>query len=252
VRQLQSRRYDRMEAYFDALEHDVPVTERLGRAMMTSTAATQLNLDAGEDPAARWHLLHDLGPVMIAAFANSPAHGWKSARQRIWQGLDPVRTAPPVGADPVTAYAEMALDAPVMLETGRGRFRDWVFSADPPTTHDLDEHLTTLFPPVRPRGWFEVRYLDAQPVEWWAVPIAVLSSLLDDPLAASLAAEAAAPARGLWERAGRDGLDDPVLHQAAQRCFAIALDSLDRHDPLLVGLVSRFAESRIDQRKAVS
>lgn len=251
-RQLNSRRYDAMEAYFDELEAEVPVAHRVGRAMMSSTAATQLNLDIGMDHAARWHLLHDLGPVMIAAFANSPQHGWKSSRQRIWQRLDPARTAPPVGLDPVTAYSEFVLDAPVMLHRGRGRFRDWVLSADPPTTDDLAEHLTTLFPPVRPRGWFEVRYLDAQPLEWWAVPIAVMTALLDDPLAAAEAAVAAAPARGRWSTAGRVGLEDPVLHEAARRCFSIALESLGRHDPLLVGLVSRFADQQVDQRKAVS
>ncbi len=29
-----------------------------------------------------------------------------------------------------------------------------------PTTADLDTHLTTLFPPVRLRGYLELRYLD--------------------------------------------------------------------------------------------
>ena len=45
----------------------------------------------------RWRLLHEIGPVMVAAFANSPVHagrdtGWKSARQRVWQRLDRERT----------------------------------------------------------------------------------------------------------------------------------------------------------------
>ena len=51
---------------------------------------------------------------------------------------------------------------------------------DAPDAEDLSTHLTTLFPPVRPRGWFEVRYLDAQPWPWWPVPMAVLHALLDD------------------------------------------------------------------------
>jgi glutamate--cysteine ligase len=252
LRQLVSPRYDAMEAYFDQLEPTVPMPERVGRAMMTSTAATQVNLDAGTQLAARWQLLHDLGPVLVAAFANSPVRlgrssGWKSSRQQIWQSLDPTRTAPRQGSDPVTAYAELALDAPVMMQPARGRFRDWVLSADPPSVDDLDLHLTTLFPPVRARGWFEVRYVDAQPLEWWPVPVAVLSTLVDDPAAASLAAEAAEPARGLWEVAGRCGLEDPVLRRAANRCFEIAVDSLSRQDPLLVGVVTRFADRYVER-----
>ena len=266
LRQLTSRRYDAMEAYFDQLEPATPVAERVGRAMMASTAAIQLNLDVGMDVTERWRLLHDLGPVLVAAFANSPtrlgrATGWKSSRQQIWQTLDPTHTRPPAGADPVGAFAELALDAPVMMLRHQARpwlpgpgftFREWVLSAprngrSGPTEDDLAYHLTTLFPPVRPRGWFEVRYVDAQPLEWWPVPVAVLGALLDDPVAASLAAEAAAPAHGRWEEAGRCGLEDPVLRRAAQRCFAIAIESLARHNPLLVGLVARFAETHTEQ-----
>lgn len=252
VRQLVSSRYDAMEAYFDALEQSTPVAHRVGRAMMTTTAATQVNLDMGVDPVARWRLLHDLGPVMVAAFANSPSRlgrqtGWKSSRQQIWQTLDPGRTAPPAGDDPAAAYSELALAAPVMMQPHRGTFRDWVQSADPPTTDDLDLHLSTLFPPVRPRGWFEVRYLDAQSLEDWPVPVAVLGALLDDPAAAELAAEAAAPARDLWARAAQVGLEDAVLSKAARRCFAIARASLERSDPTLVDAVARFTERYVDR-----
>lgn len=35
-----------------------------------------------------------------------------------------------------------------------------------PTLDDLAYHVTTLFPPVRPRGFLEVSYLDAQPQRW--------------------------------------------------------------------------------------
>jgi glutamate--cysteine ligase len=252
ARQLRSLRYDAMEAHFDRLESAVPEEERLGRAMMNTTAAIQLNVDVGTDPAVRWHLLHDLGPVMVAAFANSPMRlgrrtGWKSSRQQIWQTLDPLRTAPPPGPDPVQAYAELVLAAAPIMRPAHRTFRDWVLSADPPTCDDLDLHLTTLFPPVRARGWFEVRYVDAQPLEWWPVPVAVLMSLLDDAKASDLAADAAAPARGRWGLAARKGLDDPVLHRAARRCFEIAVDSLARKDALLVDVVSRFAEEYVER-----
>ena len=62
-------------------------------------------------------------------------------------------------------------------------FADWVGGAlhPPPTTADLDYHVSTLFPPVRPHGHLEVRYVDAQPGRQWALPVAVLGALLSDP-----------------------------------------------------------------------
>ena len=253
-RQLSHPRYDAMEAYFDAIDDD------LGRVMMTSTASVQVNLDIGRDPAdrdRRWQLLHTVGPTMVAAFANSPTHagartGWKSSRQRVWQGLDPQRTAAPAGADPVRAWTDYLLDARVMLERRNGpdwtvppgpTFRDWLDREDGPSADDMTVHMTTLFPPVRPRGWFEVRYLDAQPWEWWPVPMAVLSALVDDPVAAEAATLAC---RDLddWTGAARDGLGSPGLHEAAVACFDAALSALVRagEHPGLVARVAAFRD----------
>ena len=50
-----------------------------------------------------------------------------------------------------------------------------------PTVDDLDYHLTTLFPPVRPGGWLELRYLDALPDPWWRVAAAVVTALAARP-----------------------------------------------------------------------
>ena len=71
--------------------------------MMGSTASVQVCVDAGRESGGstgfrfRWRLLHALGPVLVAAFANSPlragrATGWKSTRQSVWARLDPGRT----------------------------------------------------------------------------------------------------------------------------------------------------------------
>ena len=92
-----------------------PDSAEMGPVMMTSTAALQVNLDIGadiDDGGRRWRLLHTVGPTMVAAFANSPVHagrdtGWKSARQRVWQHLDPARTSMPAGTDPATAWARL-------------------------------------------------------------------------------------------------------------------------------------------------
>lgn len=262
ARQLRHPRYDAMESYFSAVGDD------LGAVMMTSTASVQVNLDIGVDPddaARRWHLLHTVGPTMIAMFANSPIHagrvtGWKSTRQRVWQGLDRVRTAPPAGQDPETAWTDYVLAARVMLEHRAGddwrvepgpTFRDWLERPEPPTPEDLTLHMTTLFPPVRPRGWFEVRYLDAQPWRWWPVPMAVLSALLDDPLAARAAAQACA-GRDDWAGAARDGLAAPGLQDAALGCLDAAVDGLTRRGEAaeLVARVTAFRDTHTAHRRS--
>lgn len=68
VRVNPGARYRAMEQFFAASHSGVP-----GAAMMTSTAAIQVNLDAGpqEGWAERVRLAHALGPTMIAIAANS-------------------------------------------------------------------------------------------------------------------------------------------------------------------------------------
>jgi glutamate--cysteine ligase len=255
-RLLRTPRYDAMQDYFDR-------RGEAGLTMMTGTAAVQVNLDAGADAvdvARRWSLLHAVGPTLVAAFANSPMHlgrvtGWKSTRQRIVLAMDPTRRSAPRGPDPVTAWTEYALDAPVMMCRRQGdwlaspgfTFRDWVAGVAGfalPTEDDLAYHLTTLFPPVRPRGWLEVRYVDAQPRQWWPVPPAVLSALVADPIAADTVREATAVAPTSWEVAARQGLTDPALRRVAVRCFEAALSALPRLgvEPALITLVTDYLE----------
>ena len=81
----------------------------------------------------------------------------------------------------------------------------------PPTEDDLAYHLTTLFPPVRPRGWFEVRYLDAQHPRWWPVPVVLLATAVD---AADLDDR---PARGLRARHGRLAAGGPQRTRTTTR-----------------------------------
>jgi glutamate--cysteine ligase len=218
-----------------------------GLAMMTATAALQVNLEAG--PEAGWRdrvgLAHRLGPVLVAVSACSPllsghVTGWRSARQRVWGDLDQARCGPLLGGrDPAGEWAAYALSAPVMLVRdplhgtaepvrGRASFADWItgevtLGGRRPTAEDLDYHLTTLFPPVRPRGFLEVRYLDAAPEPWWPALAAVTTTLLDDPIAADAAAAACEPVATAWDRAAREGLLSPALHTAARACLAAAV-----------------------------
>ncbi|MFR0355694.1 ergothioneine biosynthesis glutamate--cysteine ligase EgtA [Streptomyces sediminimaris] len=251
------------EPRYDALEACLDRTGPAGRRMMCTSASVQIALDAGyEEPGPlghgrRWWLAHQLGAVLVAAFANSPLAGrrptgWRSTRQSLWLDIGPGRAgAPPLDRDPRRAWARHVLDAPVMCvrrddgpwDVPEGlTFREWAESGAPrpPTREDLDYHITTLFPPVRPRGFLELRMIDAQPGEdGWIVPLAVTAALFDDPEAAETAyrtvkplAERAlarpAPHNPLWIDAARDGLADPELHEAAITCFAAALEALPR------------------------
>lgn len=237
-------RYRAMEAFFEASE-----TGAAGAAMMTSTASVQVNLDAGPSDgwAGRVRLAHELGPTMIAIAANSPMLsgqfcGWQSARQRVWSQLDSARCGPVLGAsgdDPASDWARYALKAPVMLVNHREAdaepvaewlpFADWadgrvMLGGRRPTEADLDYHLTTLFPPVRPRQWLEIRYLDSVPDTIWPAVVFTLTTLLDDPAAAAVAAEATEPVATAWDRAAQLGLGDRHLRSAAHRCVLAAAE----------------------------
>ena len=94
----------------------------------------------------------------------------------------------------------------------------------PPTEADVDYHLTTLFPPVRPRGFLEIRYLDSVPDDVWPAVVFTLVTLLDDAGAADIATEATESVATAWDRAARIGLGDPRLQAAAIRCVEAAAD----------------------------
>ncbi|WP_110945829.1 ergothioneine biosynthesis glutamate--cysteine ligase EgtA [Streptomyces avicenniae] len=260
-RVLDSPRYRAMEDYFDR-------QGVAGRVMMRATASVQVCVDAGDDtdgPSGyrhRWQLAHRLGPVLVAAFANSALWrgrptGWRSTRQAVWTRIDPSRTRPALrerpgheqaDGDPRAAWTRYALDAPLLCvrrtppaawsaPPGRS-FRSWLRGpyGERPRLADLDYHLSTLFPPVRPRGWLELRMIDTQPGDGWAVPLAVVRTLLDDPAAAEAAHLATEPLTGggplpradLWLRAARHGPADPLLGPAVLACLAAAESALAR------------------------
>ncbi|HEX9064832.1 MAG TPA: ergothioneine biosynthesis glutamate--cysteine ligase EgtA [Streptosporangiaceae bacterium] len=287
ARVLDQPRYAAMEEYFDR-------DNFWGRLMMCSTASVQVCVDAGlEDDSLsgfpfRWRLLHALGPVLVAMFANSPLRrgqptGWKCTRQLVWSHLDSGRTQSPPGAEPGNPgsaagpeevreqYARYALDANLLCMRGADdvrwtvptglTLRDWLRTPDvprprgpgvngagpAPDSGDVSYHLSTLFPPVRPRGHLELRMIDAQPGDGWVVPVAVVAALTDDPVAAAAAMAAVEPVwdqprpvvpnprgsdgngrAGPWLRAARCGLADPAIGRAARHCFAAAEAALAR------------------------
>ena len=274
ARVLDQPRYRAMEAYFDA-------AGPWGRMMMRATASVQVNIDAGDESddttgyRFRWTLAHRLGPVLIAAFANSPLWqgrptGWVSTRQAVWAHMDPGRTRPPApDGDPRNAWAQYALDAPLLClrrpdpapwtAPRATPLRSWLRGSTEerlPTVEDAEYHLTTLFPPIRARGWLELRMIDAQRGDAWMVPALLVTALLDDPVAARTAYQATEEITGgqdvppwpVWLHAARYGPGDTRLGNCARACFSAASAALARSDApqplqrLLADFAGRYPE----------
>ena len=129
--------------------------------------------------------------------------------------------------------------APVICVRGDGHswaapaglsFADWI--AEPgrvgrrPTFDDLDYHLSTLFPPVRPKGYLEIRYLDAQPGPRWVTPFALLAALMARPATIDQVLSLTEACASRWYQAARDGLSDPALAATARALVQLAADAL--------------------------
>jgi ergothioneine biosynthesis glutamate--cysteine ligase EgtA len=219
-------RYAAMAAYFTSAGYGDDAA-----TMMCSSASLQLNVEAG--PEAGWSeriaQVHRLTPVLLALSACSPMlrgreRGHRSERAAMWQRLDPGRCSPFAGhGDPAGAWASFALAAPVMQLwiTGERKLGERA-----PTLADLDLHTTTLFPPLRLRGFLELRLLDTVPAAWWPGLAALTVAVLDDPAAASRAAEAAEPVARRTADAARLAITDPALAAAARALVEAALPAV--------------------------
>jgi glutamate--cysteine ligase len=223
--QLDAPRYQRMDAHFASIGP-------WGRRMMRQTAAIQMSIDLGPAPLQRWQLLATLAPVVAAAFANSPSDagtvtGERSIRRRIWAELDPRRTGlAALGADPIGEYLDFALAAPAFLlgddPAHAEPFESWVPRGA--TIDDWHVHLSTLFPEVRPRGYFEFRVADANEGDATAALVALVAGIAWHPASTAAALERLPrPNAGLMARAGRDALADPELAAAAGTAVDLAL-----------------------------
>jgi glutamate--cysteine ligase len=201
--QTPAGRYVEMQRHFDLIGP-------AGRQMMRRTASLQVTVDLlpGEAGRRQWLLANLAAPGLAMAFGRPAGVDRGESRLGIWRRVDPSRTGyDGVQIDsghPASGYATFALAAEVMplprdgegpagvpAPRSRATFRDWVgMEAARPDSSDVAHHLSTLFPPVRPRGrYLEVRFVDAQPFEWLDVPISVLAVLLGDELATREALE---------------------------------------------------------------
>jgi glutamate--cysteine ligase len=253
-RVLHTSRYRAMEKAFAPIGN-------CGIRMMCSSAGVQVCLDAGEGEALarRWRALHALGPIFCALFANSATPtGWCSGRQRVALRTDPCRSLPcSVGADPPAAWARRVLEASVIRAResagspkpeSRLSFADWIAgaSARRPTLEDLRYHLSTMFPPVRPRGYFEVRYIDTQPGAEWLGPVALLVALMSTAQSVDAVLDRAAPAEGRWLHAARYGLADRRVAAAAKSVVALGVPLIERTD--LAPSARRLAVEQVQRR----
>ncbi len=161
--QLTTSRYTEMQRHFDRIGP-------AGRTMMRRTASSQVCLDWWPGPVGQeqWQVLQLAGPTLAALFARSAG---PRSRLATWLEVDPGRTAFDgrlLDHEPIAAYTDFAAGATAFATPAAVRDR-------------VPHHLSTLFPPVRPRGgYLEVRFLDAQPAVEVSVAAALLAILMFD------------------------------------------------------------------------
>lgn len=187
--QITKREYLLLDKHF---EHFSPI----GKRMMRQACTQQINLDCGATEsvlAKRYLACNLLAPYVAAMFANSGVwerdctrmHGF---RTHIWRKLDNTRTGFPDlhavardcdRASCARAYLDFAMGALVIgrdnNEQRRISFQNWLdagINGAQPTVDDFKYHLYTLYPEVRPRGYFEIRSIDCQSRIWQYVPLA--------------------------------------------------------------------------------
>ena len=144
--------------------------------------------------------------------------------------MDPTRTKPVLASGRLTEdWTDYVLEArlmlvhedddscePVAVPITFGEWIDEGIAGRRPTLADLEYHCTTLFPPVRPRGWLEVRWLDCLPAGLAEVASAAVTALLIDEEAGEEALEACAgvDGRASWATTASLGTQDPALAAA--------------------------------------
>ena len=121
---------------------------------------------------------------------------------------------------------------PVAVPITFGEWVDEGIAGRRPTLADLDYHCTTLFPPVRPRGWLEVRWLDCLPAGLAEVASAAVTALLHRRATPSdEALEACAGRRSAWRRGPPPRASArriPTWPPPAAGSLAAAAEALDR------------------------
>ena len=198
-----------------------PAGPRAAR-MMRQTAAFQVALDLDDEPWLRWRVLNAAAPYVTAIFANSPLYdgehtGYQSTRAAVWRALDPARTGFPGRTRSGRRLSGFCAGRPghalPQIDGEYRPFGEWLRRAGRPRRSGT-EHLSTLFPEVRPRGhWSCGRATRCRPSGMR--PRSRSWSGSYDPGAARRRRPARPPDLGLLERAGQARL--PIPHRGLPR-----------------------------------
>jgi glutamate--cysteine ligase len=198
---MPKQRYRIMSAY-------MPKVGALGLDMMFRTSTIQVNLDftSEADMVQKTRVGLALQPVVTALFANSPfldgkPTGRLSQRSYIWRDTDPHRTGMlPFAFEPGMSferYVDYALDVPMYFvkrgdayhDVAGASFRDLLAGRLPQlpgecaTMSDWANHLSTIFPEVRLKGYLEMRGADCGPISHMTALPALFAGLFYDSLA---------------------------------------------------------------------
>lgn len=216
--QLTSDRYRAMDAHYAAVGTE-------GRRFMRQTASTQIGvgLRPGDAGRQQWLAANLIAPLLAAAFANGPlrqgrAVGHNGARTAIVLGADPARHRLRwVDVDPVDAYTAFAAGARPIGPAFAG-------------ASNAAAHLTTLFPPVRPRGaYLELRSIDALGADDLTTAVTLVAAVLASPAAVSAVLDRLPVTDGAdrarWSAAAGPGIRCPALAAEVATVVDIAATS---------------------------
>ncbi len=241
----------------------LPTRGSMGLDMMLQTGTVQSNFDysSEEDFVHKMRAATAVSSIVSAIYCNASivegkTIGWTSWRQRIWRDVDPDRSGILHfvfdGDFGYRRYVEWALDVPMFfIRRGGGyvgeiagtpfrHFLERGFEGHRATLADWSDHLTTLFPEVRAKGYIEVRGADCCDKDLNCAHPALWKGILYD----RTACDAALALGGDLSRAerdqlltdvARDGLDARARGRSmldlAKELVAIARDGLVRQRP---------------------
>lgn len=256
--QLDKPRYRALQEYFSEIGP-------YGIQMMRQTCSLHVNLDFGKEEQTQIKRLvatNLLVPFATAIFANSSIlerkpTGKKSYRSFIWQQLDPKRSGIWIGKKCslpskealVNAYLDFALQAPVLHIERLGdrifpketTFESWLENPIEglyPSLPDLENHLSLLYPEIRPKGFLEIRTSDALSKDWQLAPAFFYTGLLYSDQALARTLDLLFPKgeaiESLWRKASF-GFASPELLELSQSLMQLAIDGLGALPPAFVG-----------------
>lgn len=252
---IPKKRYLAMDKYFSS---------EAGCQMMRQTMSQQICLDSGKDAhilAKRYVAAQLIAPFAAALFCYSPIKNSKktkllSNRIKAWQNLDKFRTGF-VGVEKILedlnqtkcieSYLDYALKCPVIfiesldfhIPNNHFTLEQWImngFNGVFPTISDFKNHLSLLFPEVRPRGYLEFRSIDAQSRVWQNIPAMFICGLIYDSNNLDHIIETLSPiAKDLHEL-----MNEASYGLNSKKISKVALDLIDRSLIGLKGLPDSF------------